>query len=164
MMRDKVCITKRHNHRWLPVLCICLMKLRLRCVMHSWSLSKGAYLSVTILFCFFMAFLLLLQVLTLCRFHFKRFTLTRSCLETSLIFVIWTCKTFEKTLISSMVWGKYLKGSCLLLSDLHSSFKYFLKVCFVREISPKESGSFGRYTCINVLTFSCPTPKSRTLK
>ena len=33
--------------------------------------------------------------------------------------------------------GKYLTGSCKLVSDLQFSLKFFLKIAFVWEISPK---------------------------
>ena len=41
--------------------------------------------------------------------------------------------------------AKYLKESCRLSSDEQFSFKYFLNIAFVREISPKLSGGFSCY-------------------
>ena len=40
---------------------------------------------------------------------------------------------------------KYLKESCRKSSDGQFSFKYFLHIAFVREISPKLSVGFGHY-------------------
>ena len=34
-------------------------------------------------------------------------------------------------------WKNILKGSCQFVSDQDFSFKYFLKIAFVREVSPK---------------------------
>ena len=62
--------------------------------------------------------------------------LTYSCLEIS-ISVVWTSDTFESNLRMNHKFTNYLKESCGLDFDEHFSFKNFLKIAFVREISLK---------------------------
>ena len=51
--------------------------------------------------------------------------------------VVWTYDTFEDYFEIKHELEKYLKGSCELVSDVPFSFKYFLGIAFVSEISPK---------------------------
>ena len=50
-----------------------------------------------------------------------------------------------------------MKESCFLVYYSHFSFKCFHDFAFVRDISPKKSGSFGRYRheLVNNSTTSC---------
>ena len=50
--------------------------------------------------------------------------------------------------------AKYLRESCKETSEEESYFKYFLNIAFVRKISSKLSGGFGRhrYAWVNLLT------------
>ena len=68
--------------------------------------------------------------------------LTHSCLKIYLTSVVWTFHTFEDNFEMKHKFAKYLKESCRLSSDEQFSFKYFLEVAFVREISSKLSDSF----------------------
>ena len=58
------------------------------------------------------------------------------CLEISLTFnsVIWTISIFQNSFGINHKFTKYLKESLLLDFDQNLSFKYFLKIAFVREI------------------------------
>ena len=55
--------------------------------------------------------------------------------------------------------AKYLKKICRWSSDEHFSFKYFLNIAFVREISQKLSGGFGcyRHEWFNLVINDTPT-------
>ena len=85
------------------------------------------------------------------------FSLTHSCLEIYLTSVVWTYHTFVNNFTIKYELEKYLKESCLLVSDSPFSFKYFLKIAFVREISLKKSGSFGCYSAQLDLTIMAST-------
>ena len=52
----------------------------------------------------------------------------------SFTIVIWT---FENNFEVNHKLGKYLQGSCWLVSDLNISFNYFLRIVLVRERSRK---------------------------
>ena len=71
--------------------------------------------------------------------------LTHSCFENSLTIVVCTCDTFENHFEIKQKFEKYLKGSCWFIFDLHFSFKYYLQINSVFEISPKYSGGIGHY-------------------
>ena len=51
--------------------------------------------------------------------------------------VVWTCDTSGYDFLIKHKLAKYLKESCILRCDRHLSFKYILKIVFVREISAK---------------------------
>ena len=70
--------------------------------------------------------------------------LTYSFLAIYLMSVVWTFHTFKHNFGMKQNFTDYLKGSCRESSDLQFSFKYFLNIAFVREISPKLSDGFGR--------------------
>ena len=55
----------------------------------------------------------------------------------SLTSVVWNYHTFENNFGIKHTVEKYLKESCRLNTDEQLSFKYFLNIAFVREISPK---------------------------
>ena len=57
----------------------------------------------------------------------------------------WIWQTFETKFGMKHKFSKYLNESCRKNSDEYSSFKHFLYIAFVREISPKLSGGFGCY-------------------
>ena len=59
--------------------------------------------------------------------------------------VVWTYNTFANKFGIKQKLEKYLKEICLLQPYKQFSFKYFLKIVFVRVKSLKCSGSFGRY-------------------
>ena len=62
----------------------------------------------------------------------------------SLTIFVWSFDTFENNLEVKHKFTKYLKESCGLEFNQHFSFKYFPKIPFVNEISPKSLGGFGR--------------------
>ena len=62
-----------------------------------------------------------------------------------MINVVWTCQTFENNFGTKHKFPKYLNGYCRKSSDEQFSIKYFLYIAFIREISLKLSGGFGRY-------------------
>ena len=64
-------------------------------------------------------------------------SLTLSCLEMFLTSVVWTFHTYENNLGVDHTFTKYLKESCVFDFDQRFSFKFFLKIAFIREISPK---------------------------
>ena len=51
--------------------------------------------------------------------------------------VVWNFDTYENYSEIKNKFAKYLKGSCRLSFGTHLSFKYFLNIVFVREISLK---------------------------
>ena len=51
--------------------------------------------------------------------------------------VVWTYDTFEINFEINHRWEKYFKESSESFSYEYFSFKYFLKIGLVREISPK---------------------------
>ena len=53
--------------------------------------------------------------------------------------VVWTFQTFENNFGLKQQFTNYLMESCRQNSDEQFSFKYFLNIAFVREISPKLS-------------------------
>ena len=55
------------------------------------------------------------------------------------------CHIFENNFRIKHKFAKYLKGSCGYSNGDKFSFKYFLYIAFVREISPRLSEDFGRY-------------------
>ena len=65
------------------------------------------------------------------------FSLTHSCLEIYLKNVVWTFNTSVNNFTFKYKLEKIFEESCLLASDSHFSFKCFLKIAFVRGISPK---------------------------
>ena len=74
-------------------------------------------------------------------------TLTHSCLKIFLTRVVWIFNIFESILnfeISNQ-FTSYLKRSCGFGVVQHIPFKCFLKIAFVREISPQLPDGFGRY-------------------
>ena len=76
--------------------------------------------------------------------------LTNYCLLI-LTSVVWTFHTFESNFGICHKFTYYLKETFELGFDQHFSFKYYVKIALVREISPKLSGVFGA-TGMNVLT------------
>ena len=54
--------------------------------------------------------------------------------------VVWTCQTFKNNFEIKHKFGKYLMEHCDYSSDEQFSFKYFLNITYVREISPKLPG------------------------
>ena len=71
--------------------------------------------------------------------------LTHSCLEVYLTSVVCIYDSFQINLRINHKFTKNLMGYCELDFDQHFSCKYFPKIAFVQKISPKKSGSFGRY-------------------
>ena len=69
--------------------------------------------------------------------------LTHSCLEIYFSSVFWTYQTFGNNFGMKHEFAKYLKKSCRYSSNEQFSFKDFLNIVLVREISPKRSGCFG---------------------
>ena len=67
------------------------------------------------------------------------------CQEIYLISVVWIWQTFENKFGMKHKFAKYLNESCRKNCDEYLSFKHFLHIAFVREISPKLSSSFRRY-------------------
>ena len=70
--------------------------------------------------------------------------LTHSCLEINLTGAVWTCQSFENNfginhIFFKNIWRRVVNW--FLMNN--SSFNIYLKIAFVREISPKLSGSFG---------------------
>ena len=63
--------------------------------------------------------------------------LALSCLEISLISVVWTFDTFQSNSKIDYKFTKFLKEGCGLDFDPDFSIKYFLNIAFVREILPK---------------------------
>ena len=63
--------------------------------------------------------------------------LTLLCLENFLTSVIWTYYTNVNNFGIKHRMGKYSKEICWFVPYQQSSYKYFLKIAFVREISPK---------------------------
>ena len=63
--------------------------------------------------------------------------LTLSYLELFGTSVVWTVDTFENNLAINHKFIKYLKEKCVFDFDQHFSLKYFLKIAFAKEISPK---------------------------
>ena len=55
--------------------------------------------------------------------------------------VVWTLDTFENNFGIDPKFTEYLKESFGLDFHKHFSFKYYLKIPFIREISPKHSTS-----------------------
>ena len=80
--------------------------------------------------------------------------LIHSCLEISLIRIIWTLDNFDNNYGINHRFRKKLMESFVLYYDQHFSFKYFLKIPFVREISSKSSDVFWRYRheCVKMLS------------
>ena len=66
-------------------------------------------------------------------------------LEISLTSVVWNFDAFINNFEITHNFTKYLLEGCVLAFNQHFSFKYFLKIVFVKEISLKSSGSFGHY-------------------
>ena len=62
---------------------------------------------------------------------------THSVLKISLTIVVWISNTFENNFEIKHKLEKYLKENCVLSSYQHCSFKYFLKIHFIWEISQK---------------------------
>ena len=58
---------------------------------------------------------------------------------TVLSVMCWTFDTFEDNFGSNHKFAKYLNECCVLDFDQDFSFKYFLKIVFVPEISAKKS-------------------------
>ena len=71
--------------------------------------------------------------------------LSHSFLEIYWMSVVCTCHTFENNFGMKHNFTKLLKESCRKSSDEELSFKYFLNIAFVGEISAKQSGGFGCY-------------------
>ena len=71
----------------------------------------------------------------------QNFSLTHSCLEIYLTNVVWTCHTFKNNFGMEHEFAKYSEESCIKSSEEQFSFKYLRNIHFVREISPKMSGS-----------------------
>ena len=69
--------------------------------------------------------------------------LTHSYLEIYLTNVIWTCHSSYIYFGINNKFAKYLKESYRKRSDEQSSFKYFLNIAFVKEISSKLCGVTG---------------------
>ena len=65
------------------------------------------------------------------------FVLTHSCLGNFLQRVVWTFVNFENNFHINHNFTKYLKESCRSDFVQHFSFKYFLKITFGWEMSPK---------------------------
>ena len=63
--------------------------------------------------------------------------LTHTCLEISETSSVWTFDTFQNNFVINQKFTKHFKGSCELDFDQLFPFKYFLKIAFIREISPK---------------------------
>ena len=71
--------------------------------------------------------------------------LTLSCLEIPLTRVVWTFNYFENNFGFDNNFTKYSKETCGLDFVHYFTFKYFVKIPFRREISPKDSCGFQRY-------------------
>ena len=70
----------------------------------------------------------------------KAETMFNSFMSTVIIMrnVVLTFDTFENNLGVNHKFSKELMESFVLCLDLHIVFKYFLKIAFVKEISPRE--------------------------
>ena len=82
--------------------------------------------------------------------------LTHSRLQISLTRVVWISSILENNLGINSALEKYLKENCLGVWDEHFSFKYFLKIALVREISLKLSSNFGCLVNIIYCCSKCP--------
>ena len=54
-----------------------------------------------------------------------------------MIRVVWTFDTFQNNFEINHEFTKVLEESCQLDFDPHLSYRYLVKIAFVREISPK---------------------------
>ena len=70
-------------------------------------------------------------------FNYLLGSLIHSCLEISMTTVVWTYDTFENNFEINHKLEKKITESSLFVSDVYFSFKNFLKINFVREISIK---------------------------
>ena len=83
--------------------------------------------------------------------HKRVSSLTLECQEI-LTGVVWTIDIFENNFGITHKFTKYLKGSRVLNFDQRFSFKYFMKIAFVRDVSPNKVRRFWALKVIRAPT------------